>query len=350
MKKNHTRPVGIDDGPGLYLGPDPGIGSAREIKEGIGEEPVVGKTIERRNGIQGILTGHIGVEPTGRAVRAGMEEGAWASTAPWRNVWVFDIPRASSIQYSPSKRLGASNSLFVGKPSPRFFFASNPPTLSDRVSSLPQVYPVLDVHAISSLLDSIYLRFCDAHLQNLYIMVIISSYLTIYLRCSATQSLCLCYLVSSLLSRVCESLDPSRLVSNCIDIDVRLSCRCCHHPCFTNAFAPSSLPSPISHLPHTCLLVSLFSMCILLCLLSLFVSYTVSPLVGSFTFRFHFRSFCRTADHFAYNLVPPTLTPLRFILPTCVTPVLRAVPPRATLAHREAIVPLILTADRSSHR
>jgi hypothetical protein len=52
-------------------------------------------------------------------------------------------------------------------------------------------------------------------------------------------------------SRVCESPDLSRLVSNCIDIGVRLSCRCCHHPCFTNPFTPSSLPLPVSHLPHT---------------------------------------------------------------------------------------------------
>ena len=67
------------------------------------------------------------------------------------------------------------------------------------------LFLVLVVHAISSLpLDSIYLRFCDAHLQNLYIMVIISSYLTIYLRCSATQSLR--PVISRLLPPSCLSL------------------------------------------------------------------------------------------------------------------------------------------------
>lgn len=92
-KTNRTSPVGTDDGRGLDPGPNPGTGNARGIKEGIGEELVVGKTIERGNGIQGTPTGHIGVEPTGRVVRAGMEEGARALTAPWRNGWVFDLPR-----------------------------------------------------------------------------------------------------------------------------------------------------------------------------------------------------------------------------------------------------------------
>lgn len=91
-KTNRTSPVGTDDGPGLDLGPNLGTGSARGIKEGIGEELVVGKTIERGNGIQGTPTGHIEVELTGRVVRAGMEEGARALTAPWRNGWVFDLP------------------------------------------------------------------------------------------------------------------------------------------------------------------------------------------------------------------------------------------------------------------
>jgi len=93
MKTNRMNPVGTDGGPDLDPGPNPGTENARGIKEGIGEEPVVGKTIERGNGIQGTQTGHIGVEPTGRAVRAGMEEGVRALTAPWRNGWVFDLPR-----------------------------------------------------------------------------------------------------------------------------------------------------------------------------------------------------------------------------------------------------------------
>ena len=94
MKTNRMSPVVTDDDPGLDPGPSPGIGTARGIREGIGEELVVEKTIERGNGIQGTLIGHIGVDPTGRVVRAGTEEGAWVLTAPWRNGWVFDLPRA----------------------------------------------------------------------------------------------------------------------------------------------------------------------------------------------------------------------------------------------------------------
>jgi len=92
METNHTRLVGTDDGPGLDLGPNPGIGNARGIREGIGEEPVVGRTIERGIGIpgRGTRTGLIGVEPTGRVVRTGMEEGVEALTVPWRNGWVSE--------------------------------------------------------------------------------------------------------------------------------------------------------------------------------------------------------------------------------------------------------------------
>ena len=201
MRTNHRSLVGTDDGPGPDLGPNPGIGNARGIKEGIGEDLVVGKMIERENGIQGTLTGHIGVEPTGKVVRAGMEE-AWALTAPWRNGWVFDLPRTPPTQHSKQ----TINSLFVGESSPRLFFALNHIILSDLFLRSILFSLVLVVHAISSLpLDPIYLRFCDAHLQNLYIMVIISSYLIICLHCSATQSLRLCYLVPSLLSHVCLS-------------------------------------------------------------------------------------------------------------------------------------------------
>lgn len=103
MKTNHMRPVGTDDGPGLDLGPDPEIGNARGIREDIGGELVVGKMIERGSGIRGTLTGHIGVEPIGTVVRAEMEGGAEALTGPWQNGWVFDLPRTSSIQHSPSK-------------------------------------------------------------------------------------------------------------------------------------------------------------------------------------------------------------------------------------------------------
>jgi len=87
METNHTSPVGTDDGPGLDLGPNPGIGNARGIREGTGEGLVVGRTTEKGIGIRGIgtRTGRIGVEPTGRVVRAGMEEGVEALIVPWRN-------------------------------------------------------------------------------------------------------------------------------------------------------------------------------------------------------------------------------------------------------------------------
>lgn len=125
-------------------------------------------------------------------------------------------------------------------------------------------------------------------------MVIIPSYLTIYLRCSASRSLdlSLCYLVSSLssfisVSRVRESPGPSRLVSNCIDIDVRLSYRCCRHPCFTNPFILSTLLSPVSRsLCFRCALCFFF--------LSLFVSYRVNLPVGCFAFQFSCFQFSRS--------------------------------------------------------
>jgi len=76
METSHTNPIGTDDGPGLDLGPNPGIVNARGMREGIGEGLVVlGRTIKRGTGIQGTQTSHIGVEPTGSMVRAGMEEG-----------------------------------------------------------------------------------------------------------------------------------------------------------------------------------------------------------------------------------------------------------------------------------
>jgi len=129
MKTNRRSPVGTDGGPGPDLGPNLGIGNARGIKEGTGEGLAVGKMIERGNGIQGTLTGRIGVELTGKVVRAGMEE-AWALTAPWRNGWVFDLPRAPPIQHSPSKQ--SIHYLWVN---PFLGFSSRSITLSSLISS-----------------------------------------------------------------------------------------------------------------------------------------------------------------------------------------------------------------------
>ena len=44
-------PVGIGDGPSPDLGPDLEIGNVRGIREGIGEELAVGRTIEKGIGI-----------------------------------------------------------------------------------------------------------------------------------------------------------------------------------------------------------------------------------------------------------------------------------------------------------
>jgi len=101
-------------------------------------------------------------------------------------------------------------------------------------------------------------------------MVIISSYLTIYLRyCFSSRSLGLglCYLVSSLsLFLVCESVDKFRLAS-AVSISMYDSLVVVYrHPCFTNPFTSSTLdlsssvfhPSRICFLPG--LLFSLFSL------------------------------------------------------------------------------------------
>lgn len=51
MKTNPMTPVGTGDGPSPDLGPDPETGNVRGIREGIEEELVVGRTIERGIGI-----------------------------------------------------------------------------------------------------------------------------------------------------------------------------------------------------------------------------------------------------------------------------------------------------------
>ena len=213
---NHTSPVGTGDGPGPDLGLDPGIGNARGIKEDIEEELVVGKMIEIGIGMRGrgTRTDRIEAGPTERVVRAGTEEGPEESTVPWRNGWASDSP-SCFIYAAPFKQSRSRNSVFMGKSSLQLPFAFTPDasvrnTLSDRPSfSSSGLSLVLVVHAslisvsVHSL-DLIYLRFYDTHLQDLYTMAIISSYLTIYLRCSASQPLCLCVsVISSHLSSVC---------------------------------------------------------------------------------------------------------------------------------------------------
>ena len=51
MKTNLMSLVGTGDDPSLGLGPDLGIGNARETREGIEEEPA-GRTIEKGIGMQ----------------------------------------------------------------------------------------------------------------------------------------------------------------------------------------------------------------------------------------------------------------------------------------------------------
>jgi hypothetical protein len=89
---NHTTLVGLGDGPGLNLGPDLGIGNARGIKEGTGEDLEVGRTIVGEVGTPGkeTQTGHTGVEFTGRVVCVRMQEGVGVLTVPWQKGWVSD--------------------------------------------------------------------------------------------------------------------------------------------------------------------------------------------------------------------------------------------------------------------
>jgi hypothetical protein len=74
MKTNRMTPVGLGDGRGLDLSPDPETGNAREIKEGTGGELEVGRTNGREIGIlgRGTRTGYNGVEATERVARVGM--------------------------------------------------------------------------------------------------------------------------------------------------------------------------------------------------------------------------------------------------------------------------------------
>ena len=133
-----------------------------------------------------------------------------------------------------------------------------------------------------------------SHLQDLYIMVIISSYLTIYLRYPPlSHSISVpVSVISSPLSLLCH-LSPScprtRGPVNCIDIDVRLSCRCCRRRVlltfslrrFSLHPSPLSLSCPLLIRSPPVFTVYPASLSVVICFL-----YCVNPLVG----RFHFLS------------------------------------------------------------
>lgn len=123
MKTKHTTLVGLGDDPGLNLGPDLGIGSVRGIKEDTGEELEVGRTIEGEIGIPGrkSQTGQIGVEATGRVVRAGTQEGVEALTVPWQKGWASNL-------HTTIKQTKFSKSRLMGKSSPMLPFTFNHPT------------------------------------------------------------------------------------------------------------------------------------------------------------------------------------------------------------------------------
>jgi len=142
----------------------------------------------------------------------------------------------------------------VGKFSPHPSSALNHPILSDRVSF--QVYPSpprscypCNLYAPPRFNLSTLLRCALAESVHHGYYFILSYHISPLL-CHPVSPSCYLSPPPSLMpvSCVCESLDPSRLVSDCIDIDVRLSRRCCHHPCFAN---PSSLPSCLPS-AHTC--------------------------------------------------------------------------------------------------
>ena len=193
MKRNLTTPVGTDGDPSLDPGPDPGIGNVRGIRGGIEEDLEVGRTNERGIGMRkrGTQTGRIGAETTERVVRVGME----VLTVRWRNAWASDPlalhPPPAFQTNKPTVRCPWVN------PLPRFSPCLRASVFADRpffVFFLRSPCLILVVHhpnpissAVSILLSSLpSIRFiyplAISHLQGLYIMVIISSYLTIYLR------------------------------------------------------------------------------------------------------------------------------------------------------------------------
>ena len=210
---NHTSPVGTGGGPGPDLGLDPGTGNVRGIKEDIGEELVVGKTIEIGIGMRGrgIRTGRIEAGPTERAVRAGTEEGPEASTVPWRNGWASDSP-SCFIYAAPFKQSRSRNSVFMGKSSLQLPFAFTPDasvwnTLSDRPSffflrsisrSCCPCKLNLSFGSFSRPDLSTLLRYALAGSVHHGHYFILSYHISLLLCLSASPSLCLCYLVSSL--------------------------------------------------------------------------------------------------------------------------------------------------------
>jgi len=114
MKTNRTRPVGPSDVQDPSLGQDLGTENARGIKEDIEEDPVVGRMIGGKTGIPERKTqiGHIGVEATGRAVHAIMQEGGEALTVPWQKGWVSNTLHPAQI----SNRSSANRDLLTPMP------------------------------------------------------------------------------------------------------------------------------------------------------------------------------------------------------------------------------------------
>jgi len=161
---------------------------------------------------------------------------AEVSTVPWRNGWAFDLlayplPFKQAIEDLQLAIYGISSltALPLLPQVDLFLFLVHASLISVLVSA-PLPSP-----------PSIQFTY-DTHLQDLYIMVIISSYLAIYLCCSASQSLRLHprYLVSSRLSppSLCLSLvtvNPwTRLVST-VSISM-YDLLLLSSPCFTNPF------------------------------------------------------------------------------------------------------------------
>lgn len=207
--------------------------------------------------------------------------------APWRSGWASEIPHLSSVQRSLNKRMRASNSIFMGKSS--FSFRSGSGTLPflTAFSFFFRAYLFLVIHAslihFTSLQSSLPLP-----VQIIYAFTICTCRIctpwSLFHLVLPYISVALALGLSVISSRVSPLSYPSvkpwtgLVLSNCIDIVVRLSRRCCHHPCFTNPFTPSTLPLPVSHLFHICFSSDLFvffrfSVHVLFCFLSLFVSF-----------------------------------------------------------------------------